>query len=40
MAFSITLDNRNSCPDMAIFSGCVLGLFAPPYRMGGLVFRA
>lgn len=38
MSFSITLDNRNSCPGMAIFSGCVLGLLAPLVACAGWYF--
>ncbi len=29
MSVSLNLDNRKSCPGMAVFSGCVLGVLAP-----------
>ena len=34
----IELDNRNSCPAMAVFSGCVMGALSPLTAWAGWYF--
>lgn len=38
MDFVIKLDNRNSCPSMAVFSACVMGVLSPLTAWAGWYF--